>query len=106
MYLNEIESLASIHRYTNTEWKNLNYGSDIPVAYDILSHDSDLIFALLYTSDVNYNFENESSVKKYKDMTNDLKNKRFTFEILENKKFKSFEKELVSIIQTLHRTNF
>ena len=34
---------------------------------------------------MNYNFENESSVKKYKDMTNDLKNKRFTFEILENK---------------------
>lgn len=83
--INEIESLASIHRYTNTEWKNLNYGSDIPVPYDILSQDSDLVFALLYTSDVNYNLENESSVKKYEDMIKDLKNKNFSFEILENK---------------------
>lgn len=83
--INEIESLASIHRYTNVEWKNLNYGLDIPVQYDILSQDLDSVFALLYTSDVSYNLENENSVKKYKEMSNDLKNKHFKFEILEEK---------------------
>lgn len=83
--VNEIERLGSIHRYTDLEWKNLNYGYDIPVEYEILNQNSSSIFIITYPSDVSYNLENKNSVKKYEEMSNDLRKKNFTFNIIETK---------------------
>ena len=39
------------------------------------------IFALIYPGDVNYDLENENSVKIYEEMTSDLQEENFTFEL-------------------------
>lgn len=82
--INEIEKLGSIHRYTNEEWKNLNHGFDIPVSFEILGQTLKQVFVLVHPSDVNYNLENENSVKKYEEMSNDLSKKNFRFKILKD----------------------
>lgn len=79
--LNDITTLAYIHKYTVQEWEELNYGKDIPVPYQILEENTEEIFALIYPGDVNYDLENDKSVKRYEEMTSDLQEENFTFEL-------------------------
>lgn len=79
--LNDITTLAYIHKYTVQEWEELNYGKDIPVSYQILEENTEEIFALIYPGDVNYDLENDKSVKRYEEMTSDLQEENFTFEL-------------------------
>ena len=79
--LNDITTLAYIHKYTVQEWEQLNYGKDIPVPYQILEENTEEIFALIYPGDVNYDLENEKSVKRYEEMIKDLQEENFTFEL-------------------------
>jgi hypothetical protein len=70
--VNDITTLAYIQKYTTQEWEELNYGDDIPVPYQILEENIEAVFVLIYPGDVNYNTENENSVRKNKEMTTDL----------------------------------
>lgn len=79
--INDITTLAYIHKYTVQEWEQLNYGKDIPVPYQILEENTEEIFALIYPGDVNYDLENDKSVKRYEEMTSDLQEENFTFEL-------------------------
>ncbi len=79
--INDITTLAYIHKYTVQEWEQLNYGKDIPVPYQILEENTEEIFALIYPGDVNYDLENEKSVKRYEEMIKDLQEENFTFEL-------------------------
>lgn len=79
--LNDITTLAYIQTYTIKEWEELNYGEDMPVAYQILDESTEEVFVLIYPGDVNYNIENEDSVRKYEEMTKDLQDENFTFEL-------------------------
>lgn len=78
---NHITTLAYIHKYTIQEWEDLDYGAEIPVPYQILEESSEVVFALIYPGDINYDIGNENSVKKYEEMTTDLQKENFTFEI-------------------------
>lgn len=79
--LNDITILAYIHKYTFQEWQELNYGTDLPVPYQILEENKEEVFVLIYPGDVNYDIENEKSVKKYEEMMSDLQEENFTFEL-------------------------
>lgn len=79
--LNDITTLAYIHKYTNQEWEELNYGTYIPVPYQILEENIETVFVLIYPGDVNYDIENENSVKKYEEMTRDLQKENFIFNL-------------------------
>lgn len=78
---NSIETLAYIQNHTIQEWKELNYGDDIPVPYQVLEENKEEVFVLVYPGDVNYDIENENSVKKYEEMTKDLQEGNFTFKL-------------------------
>lgn len=79
--LNDITTIAYIQKYTLQEWKKLNYGDDIPVPYQILEENTEEVFVLVYPGDVNYDIENEDSVKKYEEMIRDLQEENFTFKL-------------------------
>lgn len=79
--LNDITILAYIHKYTVQEWEELNNGEDIPVPCQILEENTEEIFALIYPGDVNYDIENENSVKRYEEMMKDLQEENFIFEL-------------------------
>lgn len=79
--LNNITTLAYIHQYTIKEWKELNYGTDLPVPYQILEENNEEAFVLIYPGDVNYDIKNKKSVKKYEEMILDLQDENFTFEL-------------------------
>lgn len=79
--INDITTLAYIHKYTSQEWEDINYGADIPVPYQILGENAEAIYALIYPGDVNYDIEKENSVKKYKKMITDLEEENFTFKL-------------------------
>ncbi|WP_301108331.1 hypothetical protein [Sporosarcina sp.] len=79
--LNEITTLAYIHKYTDQEWEELNYGTDLPVSYQMLEENKEDVFVLIYPGDVSYDIENEKSVKKYEEMILDLQGGNFTFEL-------------------------
>ena len=81
--VNDIETLAYIHKYTIQEWQDLNYGLDIPVQYQVLGENAEVIFILIYPGDVNYNIENKNSVKRNEEMTTDLIEENFTFNWLD-----------------------
>lgn len=81
--VNDIETLAYIHKYTIQEWQDLNYGLDIPVQSQVLGENEEVIFVLIYPGDVNYNIENEDSVKRNEEMTTDLMEENFTFNWLD-----------------------
>ena len=81
--VNEIETLAYIHRYTIQEWRDLNYGQDISVQSQVLGVNTEEIFILIYPGDVNYNIENQDSVKRNEEMIADLMEENFTFSLLE-----------------------
>lgn len=81
--VNDIEALAYINKYTIQEWQDLNYGLDIPVQYQVLGENEEVIFILIYPGDVNYNIENEDSVKRNEEMTTDLMEENFTFNWLD-----------------------
>ena len=78
---NDITALAYIQKYTIQEWEDINYGDDIPVLYQILEENTEEVFALIYPGDVNYDIENESSVKRHQEMTTDLEEENFTFKL-------------------------
>jgi len=80
--VNNIETLAYIHKYTMEEWQNLSHGSDIPVQFQTLGESSEAIFVLIYPGDVNYNIENEDSVKRNEEMVSDLMEGNFTFNLI------------------------
>lgn len=77
--VNDIETLAYIHKYPIKEWQDLNYGLDIPVQSQVLGENSEVIFVLIYPGDVNYNIEDEDSVRRNEEMTTDLMEENFTF---------------------------
>ena len=79
--LNDITTLAYIHKYKVQEWQELNHGTDLPVPYQILEENKEEVFVLIYPGDVNYDIENEKSVKKYEEMILDLQEENFTFEL-------------------------
>ncbi len=79
--LNDIATLAYIHKYRIHEWEELNYGVDLPVKYQILEENEEEVFVLVYPGDVNYEIENEKSVKKYEEMISDLQKENFIFEL-------------------------
>ena len=79
--VNDITTLAYIHNYTIPEWEELNNGTDLPVPYQILEENKEEVFTLIYPGDVNYDIENEKSVKKYEEMILDLQEGNFTFEL-------------------------
>lgn len=79
--LNDITTLAYIHQYTIKEWKELNYGTDLPVPYQILEENKEEAFVLIYPGDVNHDMKNEKSVKRYEEMILDLQEENFTFEL-------------------------
>lgn len=79
--VNDITTLAYIHKYTIQEWEDLNYGNDMPVPYQILEEDTETVFILIYPGDVNYDIENENSIKRHEEMTNDLEKENFTFKL-------------------------
>ena len=81
--LNDITTLAYIHQYTIKEWKELNYGTDLPVPYQILEENKEEAYVLIYPGDVNYDIENEKSVKKYEEMILDLQEENFTFKLID-----------------------
>ena len=79
--INDITTLAYIQKYTVQEWKELNFGDSIPARYQILEENKEEVFVLIYPGDVNYDIENEKSVKKYEEMILDLREENFTFEL-------------------------
>ncbi|MSU03223.1 hypothetical protein [Tissierella pigra] len=81
--VNDIETLAYIHKYTIQEWQDLNYGLEIPVQHQVLSENEEVVFILIYPGDVNYNIENEDSVKRNEEMTTDLMEENFIFNWLD-----------------------
>lgn len=81
--VNNIGTLGYIHKYTTIEWKELNNGEDLPVPYQILEENPETIILLIYPGDVNYDLDDENSVKKYEEMTRDLKEENFTFQYKE-----------------------
>lgn len=81
--INDIGTLAYIHKYTIQEWQDLNYGSDIPVQSQVLGENTEVIFILIYPGDVNYNIENKNSAKRNQEMTTDLMEENFTFNLLD-----------------------
>lgn len=80
--VNEIDALAYINKYTTQEWKDLNYGLDIPVKFQILGENIESVFILIYPGDVNYNIKSENSIKKYEEMTGNLEDGKFTFNLI------------------------
>lgn len=84
--VNDIETLAYIHKYTMEEWQNLDYGSDIPLQFQTLGESSEAIFVLIYPGDVNYNIENEDSIKRNEEMVSDLMEGNFIFNLIERDK--------------------
>ena len=83
--INKIGTLAYIHKYTIAEWEDLNRDEDIPVPYQILEENPEFIILLIYPGDVNYELEDEKSVKRYKEMTSDLEKENFNFQLMTNK---------------------
>ncbi|MBU5426912.1 hypothetical protein KQI41_10865 [Tissierella pigra] len=81
--VNDIETLAYIHKYTIQEWQDLNYGLEIPVQHQVLGENEEVVFILIYPGDVNYNIENEDSVKRNEEMTTDLMEENFIFNWLD-----------------------
>lgn len=81
--VNDIEALAYIHKYTIQEWQDLNNGVDIPVQFQVLGENKEVIFVLIYPGDVNYNIESEDSIRRNKEMTLDLIEENFTFNWLD-----------------------
>lgn len=85
---NDIKTLAYIQKHTIEEWKHLNNGEDIPIQFQILGENSEAIFILAYPGDVNYNIENENSVKRNEEMRIDLMEEKFIFSFLEQERKK------------------
>ena len=80
--VNNITTLAYIHKYTTQEWEELNNGEDLPIEYQILGEDTAAVFVLIFPGDVNYDVGNEKSVQRYEEMVFDLKTENFTFGLI------------------------